>query len=249
MSVASVRKAFELLLVLSREQVPIPLRRLTAETRLPKPTVYRLLQTMKGMGFVSQDEDSGFYAMGENAALLAAGKPHIELRAAARPLLEQLHGQFDETVNLGVRDDLQVRYLEFLETAKPLRLVSRPGETDPIHSTALGRAILAALPEREAREIVTRCEMRALTPRTVVDAEEILRRVNRARIRGWSEESGENNEGVVCLGFSLAPWGYPTGAVSVSIPAVRFNHALRNRIVAVISRMIQKAGGPAGGAG
>lgn len=221
MGVAVIEKTFQLLETLAQSPAPLPLRDLASGTNLPKPTAYRLLQSLQQIGYVVRSEGGGEYLLGEKFRLLAATSNRNPIVEAARPLMRQLHEQFDETINLGQNRAGEVEYLDFLETNRPLRLVVQPNEGDPLYCTALGRAILSALPEEEVVTLLTEANLVPKTAKTVVDREKLAELVRKARRCGYAREDEETNEGVVCLAFSLAYLGFRHAAISVSIPTPR----------------------------
>jgi len=241
MSVAAVKKAFVLLECLARSGKAVPLRELAESAGLPKPTAYRLLQTLRSIGYLNQEADSSSYVLSDGIQRLAPSHPYAMLRLTARPIMDQLHQQFDETVNLGVLEGEMIRYVDFIETTKALRLVARPGEIDPAYSTALGRAVLAELPEDEVEQLLRRSEVKRRTSRTMTDCGGLLAVISQNRNKGWAEESEENNRGVCCLAVSLTAHGFPYAAISLTIPKARLDSEVRRAVVAALKTI---RGGP-----
>jgi DNA-binding IclR family transcriptional regulator len=237
MSVAAVKKAFVLLECLARTGKPLPLRELAEEAGLPKPTAYRLLQTLRSIGYLAQEAESGSYLLTDGVHRLVPSHPYAMLRMKARPWMEHLHGHFNETVNLGVLEGENVRYVDFIETTNALRLVSRPGEVDPAYSTALGRAILASLPEDEVEHLIRRSEVKRRTNRTLTDCGGLLAVISQTRSKGWAEETEENNRGVCCLAVSLSSQGFPYAAISVTVPKARLDGETRKGILNELRRI------------
>ncbi len=117
---------------------------------LDKATVTRLLRTLVEGGYVVQDEASRRYRLTGRILWLAHGvAARIDLRSVALPHLTALRDELGETVHLGVMEDLRVVYVDKLEADNSIQLVSAIGQTMPLHSTSLGKAMLAALPDAE----------------------------------------------------------------------------------------------------
>jgi len=232
-----MEKTFGLLEYLAAEGKPASLQAITDAVGLSKPTAYRLLQSLQQLGYVARPAGRRDYLIGSRTARLAAADPYAELKSAARPWLRALHETLNETVNLGVLSGHQVSYLDFLETTQPLRFIVTPGKSDPFYSTALGRVIAAQLDEAELDRLLEKTRLQMLTPKTVRNLAELKRKIRKARETGIAEEMEESVSGVCCLAISLAELGFPEAALSVAVPAQRFNSRRKNQIIESFSNI------------
>lgn len=226
-----LRKALGVLEALGAAGSAVTLADLTRRVGLPKPTVYRIVRTLVDAGYASQDPGSGAYVLTARLSRLGRSGKSLELRRRALPLLERLHRTFNETVNLAVLEDADVVYVHVLETTRPLRLMTRPDARDSFHSTSLGRAIAAFLPDTERRTLLSR-----VPPRLRKGLEATLRGVRR---RGWAEDREENEPGVVCFGAPLLEKERPVAALSVTLPLVRLSAAREREIVAGLLKAVR----------
>lgn len=231
MAIAVVERTFQVLEALARLGKPVPLVRLAAEAALPKPTAYRILQSLASLGYVAQEEASGYYFATDRLAGLAARDPYLSLKELARPLMERLHARFDETVNLGVLEGTKVIYSLVMETAQPLRWVVRPGRSDPFHCTALGRAITAFLTAEQRERLLKKASAERARSGAGIDVDKMRSTLEATRRRGWASEEEETAPGVACLAMSMGPWGVPEAAISLSIPVSRYTRAVREAAV------------------
>jgi DNA-binding IclR family transcriptional regulator len=167
MTVRVLRKAVAVLETLSAAGRPVGLAELARRMKYPKPTIYRILRSFQELGYLARDRETGCYVPTSRLAQLGRHGHMLDLRRRALPAMEELHEEFDETVNLGVLEGDQISYAACLETTRPLRLMVRPGSSDPFYCTALGRAIAAFLPDREREELVSRVRFQTRTPKTV----------------------------------------------------------------------------------
>jgi DNA-binding IclR family transcriptional regulator len=229
--IAVVEKTFSVLEALARLGEPVALVRLSAEVALPKPTAYRILQSLVNLGYVAQEEGTGHYFTTDRLRGLAARDPHFSLKEMARPTIERLHERFNETVNLGVLDGTDVIYLLVKETTQPLRWVVRPGRSDPYYCTALGRAIAAFLPLARLEALLTRTQLKPVGTQTVSDEASLRKILAETRRRGWASEEEEAEAGVACLAMPLAPLAAGEAAISLSIPLSRFTKTLRDEVI------------------
>lgn len=234
MSIAVLDRAFSILEVLARTRRALTLAELAEEGRLPKPTVHRILKSLRDLGYVEQVDRGGAYELTARLASLREHGRDAAVREKARPFMTQLHAAFDETVNLGLLEGIFVRYVEVIETTQPLRWIVKPGARDSFRTTALGRAIVAHLPaEQQARLVAKACT--ALPARGRRAARLALEQELAAtRARGYALEEEETVAGVACLAVPLAFLGEPLAAVSLSVPVHRFPARGRAAMVAAL---------------
>jgi DNA-binding IclR family transcriptional regulator len=228
---SSVDKAFVLLEFLAASGRPASLQEVTEAVKLPKPTAYRLLRTLQDLGYVSRPAGSRNYLVGPRTARLASADPHGDLKAQARPLLRRLYEEFNETINLGVLSGTQVLYLDFVETTQPLRFIVTPGQNDPWFCTALGRAVATHLSGRAVEKLVAETRLQPFTPHTVKSKADLLRKIEKGRADGYTEEVEESVPGVCCLAVNLSPLGFPDAAISMAVPTQRLTPRRKSAIL------------------
>jgi DNA-binding IclR family transcriptional regulator len=200
--VQSLERAAALLRALAEAGRPLSAGELAAAVGLPRPTVYRLLQTLCAEGWVAQNGRS--FVIGASVLWLAARRlEQLELRSVGRPLLAELRDRTGETVHLGVLEAGQVVYVEKLESPGPLRMASM--------------AMLAYLPREQVERIVERHGLVRRTPNTITDPARLFQELAAIRARGYSIDNVENEEGIRCVGAAIFDHrGRVAGAVSVS---------------------------------
>lgn len=220
--VAVLQKALDLLEVLA-DQPDLGLSELNQRTGASKASTYRLLSTLEGRGFVTKDDGTRKYSPGPQlVALSCAVVSRLDLVTAARPSAEELQRAFGETVNVGILVDTEVLYVDILESAQGLRMAARVGARDAPHSTALGKAMLSAMPASEARDLLTRYRRLAATPRTITALDALMEELARVADRGYAIDDQENEMGARCVGAAIRDGsGRVAGAMSVSGPSSR----------------------------
>lgn len=242
MNIAVIDKTFTILEVMARTGRPLSLADLAEECRAPKPTVFRILKSLRDLGYVEQPDKGGEYGLSERLSSLREYGRDEALRDKALPLMESLHGEFNETVNLGLLEGLYIRYAHVIETTQPLRWIVKPGARDLFHTTALGRAIAANLPaEQQARLVAKLCATLPARGRSAARSK-IERELAETREQGFAFEEQETVEGVACVATPLAPHGEPLAAISVSVPVHRFPAAQRAALIrAVLQISVREA--------
>ena len=184
------------------------LSRIANTAGLPISTVHRILQELVAHGWVREGEEHD-YVLGPGLMRLAA--------RAARPALRALCERSGYTVHFGVRQGDEAVYIDKLEGRGAYGMRSRIGASLPLHCTAIGKAILAALPDDEVRRIAARTGLPRRMPHTLTTTEALLANLASVRARGWALDDEENVTRVRCVGaVVLNHRGEPIGAVSVS---------------------------------
>jgi DNA-binding IclR family transcriptional regulator len=188
----------------------------------PKATVHRLLTVLRRRGYVSQDNQSG-YRLGIKCFELGnRWAQRFDLRAFARPYLEQLNAELGETVQLAVYDDGDVVYVDKLESTQ--LVIARPdtGNRAPATVVSTGRSMLAFQPAPEIRAVLRR-PLPAYTEYSPTSAEEISQMLAQVRRDGYAVNEQTYRLGICGL---AAPIRDSTGAVVASVgilvPAHRF---------------------------
>lgn len=193
-----------------------------------RPAAYRILRTLERRGYaVRKPGDVRRYSLGPalRALTRAATSPGV-LLTAARPQLRRAWEEFGETVNLGVYSYGRVLYLDILESEQGLRTAVTVGTHDDLHSTALGKAILAALDPDEVHELLTARPLVRKTARTLASVASIVDDVEVTRARGYAVDDEENEAGARCVAAVIIDLAdRPIGAISLSGPTWRIDDA------------------------
>jgi len=200
---------------------------------LPRNTAFRLLYTLEKHGYVRQDPGSKKYLLGIRLFELGnAVFRSTDLSVLARPVLQALLERFQETVNMAVLHDDSLVYIMRLESSRSLRTSSAIGGRVPLHSTALGKAILAFLPDAQLAGLIGKERLPALTSKTITDPRQLHRELEFVRQRGYALDHEESVEGVCCLGAPIFDRsGSVAAAVSISGPLQRLKDSAKREEV------------------
>ncbi|MEV0714317.1 IclR family transcriptional regulator [Asanoa sp. NPDC050611] len=219
-TVRAVERVCSILNLLQASVDGVSLADVAAATDLPKSSAFRYLWTLEAHRYVERDPDSAMYRLGLGFVGMQSRQLEV-LRQRAQPWLEKLRDDLKETTNLGVLDGDAVIYLDIVESRRSVRLAARRGDRDPLHSTALGKAIAAHLPESRVREILDRTGMARLTPNTIDHIDDYLAELAKVRRLGYALDNGENEVDGRCLAVPILHARIPA-ALSLSAPAGRF---------------------------
>jgi DNA-binding IclR family transcriptional regulator len=216
----TVGKALALLNLVA-ERPGLTLSEVSREAELPPPTAHRLLRTLEDHGLLRQDATNR-YRLGSHCLSLGSRfLEGVDLRSEAHPCLMWLVEVTGETAHLGVPEGVEVVYVDKVETRHPVRMYSRIGARSPMHSTAMGKAMLAVGEPELVRRVID-AGLHRRTPNTITDPRRFRTELSRTQERGFALDDIENEEGIRCVGAPiLAEPRHPVGAVSVSGPASR----------------------------
>lgn len=157
------------------------------------------------------------------------------LLLAGRPELERLRDELAETANIGVLDGSSIRHVAVLESPHMMRLAARVDERGYVHSTALGKAVCATLPEKKVRLILSTAGMPAITEFTSTDPDDFIAELVTVRQRGYGVDEAENQLSGRCVAVAIPDIGIPAG-LSISAPADRMPPDQMEKVVAELQR-------------
>ncbi len=222
-AVHAVDRALDVLELLRDAGRPVGLQEISQRLKIVKSSGFRLLCTLERRGYVERLDDDGRYQLGAKWLSYRDGATtRRSLTEIALPHMRRLLDAYGETINLGVLRDGEVLYLEILESPHSFRMAARAGTRSPVHSTALGKAIAAYLPEDEIDTIIRTRGLPSRTVRTVNSPATWKRELARTRARGYSEDNAENEPEASCIGAPIFGGdGQVVGAISLSGPTSR----------------------------
>ena len=235
-TIQSVERTFELLELMADAGGEMALSQLAEASALPLPTIHRIMRTLVHGGYVRQ-QPSRRYALGPRLIRLGetAGRA---LGAWARPYLASLTDAVGETSNMAVLDGDQVVYVAQVPSRHSMRMFTEVGRRVDVHCTAVGKAVLAELPDEVVGPLLARAGMRPQTEHTIVDPVVFQRELDVIRERGYAEDDGEQEIGVRCIAVTV-PGAPARAAISISGPATRMS---RIAVHEVVPLMHQAAG-------
>jgi IclR family KDG regulon transcriptional repressor len=234
-------RALAALAILSDRSSECSLAELCIELKLHKSTVHRLMMVLEQHRLVVKNPETGRYRLG--LRLFELGSKAIDgfdLRGRARPYLNRLQQAFGETVFFCILDEGQVFYMEKVESQQSVRTACTVGSRAPAYCTAVGKAMLAELPEAEVSNIVRRWGLKAVTANTITTASALKAELKAIRSRGYAIDDEEKEEGLRCVGSAVRSHsGKLVAAMSISGPAFRMT---KERIPEVGRALLQAAG-------
>ncbi len=237
MSIVAVERALILLKQMAYAQDGVSVRELGRLLGYSPSVVQKSMQALLSTNFAVQDEITQRYHLGPAALQVGlAGLAKLELRKVARPHLECLAEITRETALLGVRWGDHAIYLDKVVSPLEIRLDPPLGTARPFNCTAVGKVLLAHLPDEEMERLAQSGAFVALTPRSVTDLRELQIEMARVRERGSAIDREEYAPGAMCIAAPVRNHdGIVVAAVNVSGPVERMQAAEQEHIRQVIA--------------
>jgi DNA-binding IclR family transcriptional regulator len=204
----------------------VSIKELSSGLNLPKGTIHRILSSLSYFGYIRQDAVTKNYSLGlkliELGSLLFG---QLDLRRVAEPILRELAETTGETAYMVVLDGSEVVYIEKIESLQltgGLKMASKVGSRNPLHSCAVGKTLLSFFPEQELDRLIRKKGLTRRTVNTITEPERLKEQLRVVRAQGYAVDDEENEEGIRCLAAPVFDEkGRPVAAISVSGPAVR----------------------------
>ena len=234
-SVSSVGRAFAILAALG-ERGQIGMSELSQYVGLSKTTVHRILQTLKTLGFVAQEGETDRYRLTIRLFELGAkALESVDLVREADTEMRRIGQLTRESLHLGVFDEDHIIYIHKIDADYGLRMHSRIGRRSPLYSTAIGKVLLAWMQPEKAREVLSRCEFRKSTQRTLASAQAVMSILPHVREQGYGEDNEEQEEGLLCVAVPVFDHsGHVIAGLSISFPTMRCGADTKAHYVAVL---------------
>ena len=200
--VEALARGLEVIRSFDRIHMKQTISQISERTFLARPTVLRLLLTLEELGYVRSQDN--FYSLTPKVVDLGmAYVSALGLYGAAKPHMENLSKQVDQTISLAELDGSDIVYTGRVEVPKIVSVGVTVGARLPSASTALGRVLLAAVPDSQLQEVLSTPSLSMYVPRTRYTVEQIRPRLQTVRDQGWAESDEDLQYGVQAIAAPL----------------------------------------------
>jgi IclR family transcriptional regulator, acetate operon repressor len=236
-TVQSLARGLRLLRLFKRERPALTLGDCAGLLALSPASTYRLLNTLEAERFLERDRGSGSYRLAVGVLeLLPALLDGLAVPRLAQPLIARLAEATGESANLAALEGGKVVYLVSATSDRLLRTDTPPGLRLEAHCTALGKSLLAQLPDQAARSLLAPEPYRALTSRTLTRWDQVQRELATTRRRGYALSQGELEEGLSSCAVGLPGHTERPYAINVSSPTSRMPRTIvRQRLTGLLT--------------
>ena len=238
-NITALQRGLRLLQLFSESPRGLSAKQVAGRSRLPVSTVHRFLANLEGGGFLNRGSDSVYHLGFACFAIGQAALGQLDIRRVSLPYLEELNRQTRETIHLTMRHGLSAVYVEKLDSPEPLRIHSRIGAAVPLFCTAVGKVMLAHMPDNEREQLLPKLALKRLTPNTVGNLQQLEAEIYRVRKNGYACDLEEHELHIRCIAAPI--WdhtGRVNASLSITAPVVRMAVTRLRQL----APMIQSAG-------
>jgi len=218
---------------------------------IPKSSASYILRTLERRGYLRRDAETGRYRLGLKILSLGGdAQANLDIADVSLPFMRALEEKIHMTVHLAVLDQGEAVYIEKVEAPGFFKVNTWVGQRMFLHSTSVGKCLLAWLPKQEVEAIVKQQGLKKRTPRTITTVTKLLGDLERVKEEGYAVDDEENSLGARCLGapvFDVA--GNVVAALGASGTLTQVDEASLPRLTEAvketarrISRQLQRSG-------
>jgi IclR family transcriptional regulator, KDG regulon repressor len=218
-----LHKALDILDAVKQSPNGIGLTELAQSLSLPKATVYRIASTLLTREYLEQTT-SGTYQVSRKMFSLPIRKQLDQILVRiAHPFILELAAFCKETVNLGLIDAAEVVVISTAESSQAVRMSSKVGNRRFLHTTALGKVMLAAMQTREVEHLIGLKGLPKVTDKSITTMAELMRELQKIRSAGYAIDNQENEVQGRCIASPISIHGQVVAALSISGPEFRMS--------------------------
>lgn len=220
--IQSIDRALKVLDLFDEFHRELKIAEICVKLDLHKSTVHSILKTLQMHNYIRQNPENGKYSLGfklfERGDFLVNS---MDLREIAKPYLLDLARATSRTVHLVILDGREGLYIDKVEgpSTDPVSY-SRIGRRVPLHSSAVGKVLVAFKPVDEIRDILKDYDFKKQTERTILNEQELMSELQKVRQQGYAFDNQENETGIVCFALPIRNYtGDVVAAMSLSATA------------------------------
>jgi IclR family KDG regulon transcriptional repressor len=189
----SLTKAIQILESFTIEKPKWGIRELGRSLNMTPATVHRLVSTLSAVGFLEQDSETQRYTLGPKLIKLASIYTIVNpLPNIAQKIFEKYSSKFAYNFYLGKLNNFELVYISVLDGRGPIRIVVEPGVSTTLHSTALGKVLLAYQDEKYIEDFVNNIPLIAYTSRSITDPIQLRAHLKQIKEQRYAQNIGEH---------------------------------------------------------
>jgi DNA-binding IclR family transcriptional regulator len=238
----TISRLFQVIEFLAASDDWVSLRTMARELHITPTAAFRILNSLKELGYVRQhSQDSKYQLTLKIAGVSAQVLEKVQLRQIAHPFLQQLTSVTNETTHLAVLDGREFIYIDKVDNFQAVRMRSRVGQRGLLHCTAVGKAMLAQVSPPELSQILGSIVFHPRTNHTITDPIQFQEQLAQIRRQGYAVDDEENEIGIRCIGSPIFDHaGRLAGALSISGWTITMTH---ERLPQLAQELIQNCQG------
>jgi IclR family transcriptional regulator, KDG regulon repressor len=233
-NITALQRGLHLLQMFGEAPSGFTAKQVAERSSLPVSTVHRFLANLETSGFLNCS--GNVYHLGTACfAIGQAALAQLDIRRVSLPYLQELNRKTRETVHLTVRYGSAAVYVEKLDSTEQLRIFSRIGASVPLYCTAVGKVMVAYMPEEQRKRLLHQLELKRFTPNTIGSLQELEAELQRAHKNGYACDLEEHELHIRCVAAPI--WdhvGAVNASLSITAPIVRMPVARLRQLAPLI---------------
>lgn len=229
-------RGLDILEIFLREPTPRTTSEIVEEVKLPRTTTHELVATLKARGYLDKGSDGRLFLGIRVFQLGCQYRAQLDLAREAHSISVEIAAQCEETVNVAVLEGTDVIYIATVDSIHPVRMVSAVGRKLPAHSTAVGKAMLAALPDEELGARYSGYQkLPARTSHTITSLADLRQQLDTIRAEGVAVDHREANDAVACFAVPIHDdTNTVVAAMSISVPIIRWSNERQKELTSLV---------------
>ena len=245
----SVEKVLQIIEIMAKDNGPMRLQDISLKVEMPASTVMRLLNTLMSYKYVNQDSETLKYSLSLKFCQISDSiHSQFSVRDVVRPYLLELSERCQESVCLGIEEDMMVLYIDVVDGPdKMLRTMQRIGKTAPLHSTGVGKLLLLNYDEEKLKILSEKKGLVQLTKNTIISLEQLKEELREVASHGYAFDKEECEIGAKCIAAPIRDYtGKVIAGISVSGPVSRISLKKMQLIIEILTDISAKISGKLG---
>jgi IclR family acetate operon transcriptional repressor len=235
----AVERTLEILEAAAQRKSGMSNAEFSRKLKIPKSSASYILRTLEQHGYLRRSDDDGKYRLGMKVLSLSrAALGGVDVREVALPVMRHLVDRIHITTHLAILDHGEAVYVEKVEAPGFIKMNTWIGRRMEVHSTAVGKALLAYLDDKERDAILHKRGLKKLTTHTLTTLPRLLHELERVRRLGYAVDDEENSLGARCVG---APIFNSEGRVEAAIASTGTINDVPRENLAHVSDMLKEA--------
>ena len=221
-AVKSLDRGLDILEYVAGARRPPSFSHLLADLRIPRSSLFHLLNNLQKREFIARDPDADGYRLGRTLGKLAKAAPQPSLGDKVLPYVQQLSAELNETCGFYVRVGDAVEVIASAISTQALTYTMKVGARAPLYAVSAGKLALAELQPSALREYLGRLVLTAATPQTILSKRRLTQEIQAVKASGFAYSHEEFTPGITAIATAVRRDGTFLGALNVAVPSVRF---------------------------
>ena len=247
----AVERALNILEAAAQRREGLTNSEISRKLGIPKSSASYILRTLEKRGYLRREAETGRYRLGLKILSLGGDvQSNLDIAHVALPFMRSLVERIHLTMHLAVLDQGEAVYVEKVEAPGFFKVNTWVGRRMFLHSTSVGKCLLAWLPKHDVEALVRQQGLKKRTPKTITTMTKLLAELEHAKQSGYAVDDEENSLGARCLGAPIFDaLGNVTAALGASGTLTQMDESNMPRIIEAlketarrISRQLQRSG-------